>query len=84
MYKLLKYKLLKYGVGKINDDGSITTIPNCELNADWIEYQDWLAKGNVPDAMDKEPVIVDVKMLLSDAKTDTEKLNILIEHLGLK
>ena len=34
------------------DDGTITCIPKATYNTDYIEYQEWLAAGNTPDAAD--------------------------------
>lgn len=31
------------GVSRHNDDGSISYIPNCVDNRDWVEYQEWLS-----------------------------------------
>jgi len=56
---MFTYKLLKrpnetqaYGVIRINEDG---TTASFLLNSDGVEmetYQDWLAKGNTPQAAD--------------------------------
>lgn len=48
MYKLINEKFIK----RI-DDGA--TIPNDDKNHDWIDYQAWLALGNVPDPADPPP-----------------------------
>ena len=52
----MTYKLLKDGVCRIADGA---TIPSNEGNADWAEYQKWLALGNVPEQKALDPVPVD-------------------------
>lgn len=47
------YKLAKI-TGVVRSDGA--NIPNADDNADWREYQRWLAKGNTSDPADPEPV----------------------------
>lgn len=49
MYKLTKGK----EIIRLSDGASI---PNCETNIDWQEYQSWLAKDNSPAPADHEPV----------------------------
>ena len=39
------YKINPYGGVILNN---VVFIPEDPSNADWIEYQDWLAKGNTP------------------------------------
>jgi hypothetical protein len=34
---------------RFNDDGSITSIPFSETNADYQSYLKWLEEGNVPE-----------------------------------
>lgn len=50
---MAKYKIANAGVKR--EDNSF--IPNDPQNRDWVEYQEWLAQGNVPDPADV-PVIV--------------------------
>lgn len=42
------YKLQKYGVQRLSDNACI---PAASGNTDWQEYQDWIAKGNVPKSL---------------------------------
>lgn len=43
---MAKYKL--QGDGVLNTE-TLAHIPNAPENRDWIEYQEWLALGNIPD-----------------------------------
>lgn len=46
MYKLIKMldgTDSPYVILRLNDNGSISSIPNDMANADWQEYQAWLA-----------------------------------------
>tara|TARA_R100000742_G_C4256068_1_gene73965 strand:- start:43 stop:219 length:177 start_codon:yes stop_codon:yes gene_type:complete len=55
-----KYKLYpknEYGkevnyIERTLDNGTISCIPKATYNTDYIEYQEWLAAGNTPDAAD--------------------------------
>jgi hypothetical protein len=55
---MAEYRIVNYipnfdGVERIEDNAFI---PNDERNKDWLEYQEWLAKGNEPDtAVKLEP-----------------------------
>ena len=51
----LTYKLSGNGVKR--SDGA--SIPNCDGNRDWKEYQKWLAEGNTPDPEFTEQEIID-------------------------
>jgi hypothetical protein len=42
------YKLLQ-NTDTVKRTSDHTTIPNDPGNVDWIEYQEWLAAGGVPD-----------------------------------
>lgn len=42
-----EYRLIENGVIRLSD---LAWIPNEPANRDWAAYQDWLAKGNIPDA----------------------------------
>lgn len=50
---MAKYKLIASGVqlGGLN-------IPNSPDNRHWVEYQTWLAEGNIPDPADPDPIPV--------------------------
>lgn len=37
------------GVKRTNTDGSVSYIPDCADNADWIAYQLWLSLGHTPN-----------------------------------
>lgn len=37
-------------IQRLNDDGTVTCIPNNIMNMDWVTYQAWLALGNTPEA----------------------------------
>jgi hypothetical protein len=39
-------------IRRINADGSSSFIPHDLGNRDWIEYQNWLIKGNIPREAD--------------------------------
>ncbi len=52
------YKLFKFGVRRLSDGAFI---PQDDGNMDWREYQEWLAKGNQPEAADPDPVPVTSK-----------------------
>lgn len=47
MYKLVKTNRGD-GVNKLNEDGSVTSIPFDPANTDYQEYLKWLAEGNQP------------------------------------
>lgn len=50
------YKATNWGaVVRVSD---AVTIPNDAANADWQQYQSWLAQGNVPSPPDVVPVVV--------------------------
>ena len=52
-----------YETGVMRSDGA--WIPNEPDNRDWIEYQQWLAEGNVPlqqNTNSSKPVVVEVQM----------------------
>jgi hypothetical protein len=36
-------------IERVNDDGTVSYIPNDIRNKDWIAYQEWLAAGNTPE-----------------------------------
>jgi len=38
-----------------NPNAGEAWIPNDPLNMDWVEYQEWLAEGNVPDPYVEPP-----------------------------
>lgn len=48
----MAYKLTISGVQRLADGAFI---PADERNADWREYQVWLAKGNTPEPADAPP-----------------------------
>jgi len=37
-------------ITRLNDDGTVSWIPNDPANSDWVAYQAWLAAGNTPEA----------------------------------
>lgn len=38
------------GVKRLNEDGTISWIPEDEHNCDWCNYKKWLDEGNLPYA----------------------------------
>ena len=36
-------------IERINDDGTVSIIPNDPMNVDFVEYELWLAAGNTPE-----------------------------------
>jgi hypothetical protein len=49
----------------------MASIPNDPANRDWIEYQDWLADGGVPDPV---PPIINPALDTKKAKTAAQIL----------
>ena len=45
---MVKYKLLKDGVKDVENH---RYIPNSMENRHWVEYQEWLKEGNIPEEM---------------------------------
>jgi hypothetical protein len=41
-------ELARY-IERINDDGTVSIIPNDSANADFVEYELWLSEGNTPE-----------------------------------
>ena len=77
MYKLITNST---GIQRVEDGAFIPPDP---LNADWQQYQDWLAQGNSPDATDqpapaKTPLTL-IEQLLADPAAVAE----LKQKLGL-
>lgn len=52
------YKLKRGGVVRIADGANI---PDYEHNADWREYQEWLAQGNTPEPEYSGPELIELK-----------------------
>jgi hypothetical protein len=55
IYKL--YPKNEYGkevdfIQRTLDNGTITCIPKSSSNPLWVEYQEWVAAGNTPEAAD--------------------------------
>lgn len=50
----MAYKLMPFGVRRLSDGASIPPDPQ---NADWRIYQNWLADGGVPVALDPDPLM---------------------------
>ena len=46
---MARYKLNINGDGVFYPDGGNLNIPESMDNRHWIEYQEWLAEGNIPD-----------------------------------
>ena len=46
----ISHGLQSDGIKRINDDGTISYVPNDINNRDLIAYQEWLALGNTPEA----------------------------------
>ena len=36
-------------IERINDDGTVSSIPNDPANADFVQYELWLSEGNIPE-----------------------------------
>jgi hypothetical protein len=62
------YKLLKNGVLRLSDQASI---PDCNGNQDWQDYQLWLADGNIPEPIDPDlPSPFDGNLVLTRMATE--------------
>jgi hypothetical protein len=48
MYKLVKTNRGN-GLNRVNEDGSVTSIPFVTDNTDYQEYLKWVAEGNTPE-----------------------------------
>lgn len=46
----MQYKLIadSDSILRLNDDSTVSWIPNNTANRDWQEYQEWIADGNEP------------------------------------
>ncbi len=63
-------------------DGAV--IPNDSKNKDWIEYQIWVSKGNIPEPKEEPVIIVNPnKEKYQKATKIDEKVAILAEMLGI-
>jgi hypothetical protein len=52
MYKLVKTNRGN-GLNRVNEDGSVTSIPLVTDNTDYQEYLKWVAEGGVPTPADE-------------------------------
>jgi hypothetical protein len=74
---MAEYRLIANPEGSVQHqvppDGPVTTIPNDPLNTDWIEYQEWLAAGGVPDPV---PPIINPALDARPARTTAQILGV--------
>jgi len=77
----MNFKLLASGGVRRLKDGAF--IPPSIDNIDWVEYQKWLAQGNVPQAAD--PVAASIPDPIDELRTALKAdLTLLTKIIGIK